>query len=150
MTDELTLASEFPTPTREDWLALVDKVLKGGDGAKRVSRTADGIEVQPLYTSADVPGPDASGLPGTDPFTRGPSVAPRPGGAWDARVPVEHPDVVEANRIALDELLRGATSLSLRLRDGGTVVDSADDLDRLLDAVDRVMGRRNSLSGWVR
>jgi methylmalonyl-CoA mutase len=135
LTDELTLASEFPTPTREDWLALVDKVLKGGDVAKLVSRTPDGIEVQPLYTAADAPGPDASGLPGTDPFTRGPSVAPRPGGAWDVRVPVDHPDLGEANRVALDELLRGATSLSLQLRDGGVVVDSADDLDRLLDGV---------------
>ena len=41
-------------PTREAWLALVDKVLKGGDFEKRlVSRTADGLAVQPLYTRAD-------------------------------------------------------------------------------------------------
>ena len=48
------LAPEFEPPAREAWLALVDKVLKGADFEKRlVSRTADGIAVQPLYTRAD-------------------------------------------------------------------------------------------------
>jgi methylmalonyl-CoA mutase len=136
LTDELTLAAEFPTPTREDWLELVDKVLKGADfHRKLVSRTADGIEVQPLYVRGDGTATDASGLPGTDPFTRGAHVAPRPGGAWDVRVPVLAPDPATANAIALDELLRGATSLSVHLRDGGVVVNGADDLDRVLDGV---------------
>ena len=38
------LVPEFEPPAREAWLALVDKVLKGGDFEKRlVSRTADGL-----------------------------------------------------------------------------------------------------------
>ena len=72
MTDELTLAAEFPAPTRDEWLGLVDKVLKGGDFHKKlVSRTADGIEIQPLYTAPEGALPDGAGFPGTDPFTRG-------------------------------------------------------------------------------
>ena len=55
MTDELTLAAEFPTPTREDWLELVDKVLKGGDFHKKlVTRTADGLAN--LYLKGNVGG----------------------------------------------------------------------------------------------
>jgi methylmalonyl-CoA mutase len=136
LTDELTLAAEFPTPTREDWLALVDTVLKGGDFHKKlVTRTADGLEIQPLYTASPGDDPDVAGLPGFDPFTRGAHAEPRPSGAWDVRVAVQHPDVAMANAIALDELLRGATSLTIHLRDGGTVMSSADDLDRLLEGV---------------
>ena len=53
MTD-LALASEFPAATREGWSALVDKVLKGADFEKKlVSRSYDGIRLEPLYPQAD-------------------------------------------------------------------------------------------------
>ena len=48
------LAPAFEPPTREAWLELVDKVLKGGDFEKRlVARTADGLAMPPLATRAD-------------------------------------------------------------------------------------------------
>ena len=48
------LAAAFEAPTREAWLKLVDKVLKGGDFDKRlVSRTADGLAMAPLATRGD-------------------------------------------------------------------------------------------------
>ena len=48
------LAAGFEPPSREAWLKLVEKVLKGADFEKRlVARTADGLAVQPLYTRAD-------------------------------------------------------------------------------------------------
>ncbi len=51
---DVPLAAEFEPPTREAWLALVEKALKGGDFEKRlVSRTADGLAIQPLYTRSD-------------------------------------------------------------------------------------------------
>ena len=51
---ELPLAAAFAAPSREAWLKLVDKVLKGGDFEKRlVSRTADGLAIAPLATRAD-------------------------------------------------------------------------------------------------
>ena len=116
-------------------MALVDKVLKGADFHKKlVSRTPDGIEVQPLYVGGDDL-PDGAGFPGSDPFTRGAGASPRHGGAWDVRVSVDHPQIIEANRILLDELLRGATSLAVRLGGGGVSVSSVDDLERLLEGV---------------
>ncbi len=58
---DLTLTPEFEPPSREAWLALVDKVLKGAEFEKRlVSRTADGLAIQPLYTRSDA---DACGRP---------------------------------------------------------------------------------------
>ena len=134
MTDELVLAAEFPTPTRDDWLELVGAVLKGADfDRKLVTHTADGIDIQPLYVAEDVS--IDPGLPGSSPYLRGTDLAPRPGASWDVRATIEDPDPAVANRTALDELLRGSTSLSLHLRDGGVLVNSADDLDRLLEGV---------------
>src|SRR5262245_15243634 len=47
----LPLAADFPPATEAQWRALVDKVLKGADFRQRLgSRTADGIEIEPLYT----------------------------------------------------------------------------------------------------
>ena len=52
--DILPLASEFPTPSREDWLKLVSVVLKGAEFERKlVSRTYDGFEIQPLYEKAE-------------------------------------------------------------------------------------------------
>ena len=79
LTDDLKLAGEFPAATRDQWLALVDKVLKGAPFDKKlVTTTADGIAIQPLYTAADVAtATDESGFPGTDPLIRGAHAAPR-------------------------------------------------------------------------
>ena len=42
------LASDFERATRDQWLTLVEKVLKGQDFEKRlVSKTADGIRLDP-------------------------------------------------------------------------------------------------------
>ncbi len=57
MTD-LRLASEFPPATRDQWLKLVDGVLKGAPfDRKLVSKTDDGLRIEPLYgrrAAADV------------------------------------------------------------------------------------------------
>ena len=59
---DVALAAAFEAPTREAWLKLVDKVLKGGDFEKRlVARTADGLAMSPLATRADVAGAEAPG-----------------------------------------------------------------------------------------
>ena len=52
---ELALAAEFPTPDREQWLDLVQGVLRksGADFGSLITTTYDGIAVQPLYTAGD-------------------------------------------------------------------------------------------------
>ena len=112
---EPTLAGEFPPATEEQWLALVDKVLKGAPLSRLQSRTSGGITVEPLYTGETSLGThDESGFPGTAPFTRGSSAVPRPDGAWGIRTLLSTPDPIEANKTALRELERGSTELLVR------------------------------------
>src|SRR5262249_55226284 len=92
-------------------------VLKGVPfDRKLVTTTYDGIAIQPLYT-ADNPVP-APGLPGSPPFVRGSSARGQIGG-WDVRQYVAEPDARAANDAVLAGLERGATSIWVRVGDGG-------------------------------
>ena len=120
--DELTLAADFPTPTREEWLAAVDKALRGADFERKlVSATDDGIRIEPLYTADDAAtAHDEAGFPGFTPLIRGSELAPRSGGVWDIRTRVAHPDPATANEQILADLLNGATSVELVIDAAGT------------------------------
>ncbi|WP_367138822.1 methylmalonyl-CoA mutase family protein [Saccharothrix sp. HUAS TT1] len=120
---ELALAAEFPTPDREQWLDLVQAVLRksGAEFGSLITTTYDGIEVQPLYTAADR-APDA-GFPGLAPFTRG----GRPQGAaegWDVR---QQHRVADREAVAAD-LENGVTSLWLKGLDPATYDDVLADV----------------------
>jgi len=97
--DELSLAAEFPQATREQWLALVEGVLKGAPFDKKlVARTYDGIPIDPLYAR------DTQAKP----------VAARaPGAPWQVVQRADHPNALTANAQALHDLENGATGLSL-------------------------------------
>src|SRR5437016_7522588 len=124
--EEIAFASEFPATTREQWLKLVDGVLKGAPFDKRlVARTYDGLTIQPLYARA----PDAR------------LVAARiPGSAWTVMQRVDHPDPAAANEQALHDLENGATGLTLvckgSLNANGYGLDSSvETLQRAFDGV---------------
>lgn len=87
------------------WRDLVEKSLQGKSfEAELVSRTLDGIGIEPLYER----------VPAT-PL----SLTPRVDGAWDVRSRVAEPDPAAANRIILDELAGGVTSITLQLASPG-------------------------------
>ncbi len=135
----LTLAADFPDAAHEQWLKLVDKVLGGAPFEKKlVSRTYDGIALQPLYTreSWNAEG-DPSGLPGSAPFTRGGKVLPASMDGWDIRQYLGHPDPAMANKQILEDLEKGVTSIFLNTTParGGVNVQTVSDLDRILDNV---------------
>jgi methylmalonyl-CoA mutase len=95
----LTFAAEFPAASREQWLKLVSGVLKGVPFERRlVSKTYDGLAIEPLY------GRDAVALPVT---------GRTPGTPWQVMARIEHPDPAAANSQALHDLENGATGLSL-------------------------------------
>jgi methylmalonyl-CoA mutase len=90
--------AEFPAARREQWLALVQGVLKGADFAKVLTaRTADGLRIEPLYETAAV-----SSAPGR-----------APGAPWTVMQRIDHPDPEAANRQALEDLQNGASGLQL-------------------------------------
>jgi methylmalonyl-CoA mutase len=124
---EAQLAQDFEVPSRAAWMTLVQRVLKGADFEKRlVSRSADGIAVQPLYTRADaIHGTGARGRTGWYP------------GGWDVRQHQADPDPRTANAAILEDLQNGATSLLLQIAAPGQsgLSYAAGPLSEALDGV---------------
>lgn len=125
-TEDLSFASEFPAATREQWLKLVDGVLKGAPFDKRlVARTYDGLTIQPLYPRA------ASATP---------VVGRAPGAPWRVMQRIDHPDPAAANEQALHDLENGASGLTVvckgSLNANGYGLDSSPEtLKRLFDGI---------------
>ncbi|MFN3688357.1 methylmalonyl-CoA mutase family protein [Salinarimonas sp.] len=124
--DVSALAADFPPAERADWLALVEGVLKGADFERKlVSRSYDGLRVEPLYEAAEV--------------------APRPGraahGPWRVAARLDHPDPGAARAQALEDLEGGADALVLvapqarSARGFGLRVETLADLEAALDGV---------------
>jgi methylmalonyl-CoA mutase len=126
MVQALPLASEFPPATREQWLKLVDGVLKGASFDKKlVGRTYDGLKIEPLYQRRA----DAS-----------PLAARAPAAPWQIMARVDHPDPAAANKQALEDLENGASGLVLVCpgsvgAEGFGVDASAAGLAKILDGV---------------
>ncbi len=94
-----SLSGDFEQADDEQWRALVDKALKGADFDKRlVSRTQDGIALQPLYQQA-AGSQVVAGMSGAQP--------------WRIAQRVDHPDSEQANIQALEDLENGANVLAL-------------------------------------
>ena len=123
--EDRPLADLFEPADRARWLGLVEGVLKGGDFEKRlVSRTADGLRIEPLY------GPAA------------PTVQPvREPGPWRIAQRVDHPDLAAAHAQALTDLEGGADALVLAFagapgaRGYGLTAATGEDLDVALKGV---------------
>ena len=95
MTDpQMKFAEGFAMPTYEQWVAEVEKALKGAPFDKRMyTKTYEGVTLRPIYTSQDWPSTgDPSGFPGATPFTRGGRAIRS---AWNVR----RTDIFIANRI---------------------------------------------------
>ncbi len=153
---QIKFVEDFATPTYDEWVAEVDKALKGAPFEKKMyTKTYEGISVRPVYTRQDWPPTgDPSGFPGASPFTRGGNAAGNRVDNWDVRQVHAYPDAQKCNDIILRDLSRGVTSLVLRFDaaaragldadaaeakalagDDGVMVYSVDDLDLLLAGV---------------
>lgn len=120
----MSLAGDFDPAGRDQWMALVEQVLRGAPFDKKlVGTTYDGIRIQPLYTGEDHGG-DA-GLPGMAPYTRGGRVA---GGAWEVR---QAHSPATGNKAVLADLSGGVDAVELHVDGSG----STDELHSILDGV---------------
>ncbi|QDW37695.1 methylmalonyl-CoA mutase [Bradyrhizobium sp. KBS0727] len=97
-TDELKLAADFAPASYDDWRKLVDGVLKGAPFEKLVSKTSDGLKIDPIYRRAE----------GAAPVAGRAAAAP-----WQILQRIDHPDAKAANAQALHDLENGATGLAL-------------------------------------
>jgi methylmalonyl-CoA mutase len=88
-------ASLFPACNEADWRRAAEAALHGASLETLVSKTADGIRIEPVYRPAE--GPRALG----------------PDGPWRVIARLDHPDPDEANTQALDDLANGADGLKV-------------------------------------
>jgi methylmalonyl-CoA mutase len=88
-------AGLFPAYTEADWRKAAGAALHGASLETLVSKTADGIRLEPIYRPAE--GPRALG----------------PDGPWRVIARLDHPDPGEANAQALDDLANGADGLQV-------------------------------------
>lgn len=123
--EDRPLADLFQPASNEGWRKAVEAALKGGDFEKRlVSKSADGLRIEPLYEPAEP--------------TAQPVRAPGP---WRLSQRIDHPDREKAAAQAVTDLEGGADSLTLVLSDApgargfGLDIAIADDLDAVLDGV---------------
>jgi methylmalonyl-CoA mutase len=131
------LAAGFEPATREDWLRLVEKVLNGADFEKKlVSRTADGLRIEPLYVRDGSSKADVA-PPGVAPFTRGAKAAVE-NPPWGIHQAVSTGRPGEAHGAVHEELQGGATGIVLEIEapgQRGVTIASADDMARTLEGV---------------
>ncbi|MCA3565432.1 MAG: methylmalonyl-CoA mutase [Methylocystis sp.] len=120
---ETAFVNPFPNPSEAEWRARVDSVLKGGDFTKKlVSRTHDGLSIQPLYARRA----EATLVTGA-----------APGQPWRVMCRVDHPDAEAAAAQAREDLEGGADALALAMAGGRSARGYGIASDRLaeLDAV---------------
>jgi methylmalonyl-CoA mutase len=124
-TDDLRLAADFAPATYDDWRKLVDGVLKGAPFEKLISKTYDGVKIQPLYPRAH----DAAPIAGRA------AAAP-----WQIMQRIDHPDAAKSNKQALHDLENGATGLTLVFEGangarGFGLVASSETIETLFDGI---------------
>ncbi len=123
MTDNLPLAAEFAPTSEAEWRRLVEAALKGAPFEKRlVSRSYDGLRIEPLYARS-------AGAP--------PVAGRAPSAVWTLMQRVDHPDPTAANAQALTDLENGATGLTLVM--AGSINANGYGLDGSADAVARAL-----------
>lgn len=128
------LADDFETAKLDQWRAMVDKALKGADYDKRlVSRTADGIRIEPLYTRKDELVTAQGAMPGAAPFTRG-TLPVRQGLGWDIAALHVEPGPAAANAAILEDLEGGVNVIVLQMGGPGLPI-SKEALDAALKDV---------------
>lgn len=126
------LFSDFPPVSTKDWESKINTDLKGADYEKKlVWRTKEGFNVRPYYRAEDIENLDylTTANPDEFPFARGVN---KDGNKWEITQEIEVDDVDNANKIALNALVKGATSLNFVLKEDAA---TSENLKKLLDEV---------------
>ena len=121
------LFDQFPAVSYEEWRAKVETDLKGADFNKKlVWRTNEGFNVEPVYRAEDIAGlKTTDSLPGQYPFVRG----TRTDNDWLTRQNIIADTAEEANKIAVDVLTKGVTSLGFKVAEPADVAVLLKDID---------------------
>lgn len=114
---KLNLREMFTPPTYEEWRAVVDKDLKGVPFEKKlVTKTYEGINLQPIYTKKDIENlPNVGSKPGFGSYVRSTKASGYTGKPWDIAQNIPYGDAEEFNEALLNDLGRGQTAINITL-----------------------------------
>jgi methylmalonyl-CoA mutase len=123
------------------WKKTVEAELKGVPFEKKlVTRTAEGVALQPLYTRADISGlSNVEASPGTAPFLRGTRALGYKGGGWEVAQEIPASDPAAFNRALLADLMGGQDSVALSAAGeglSGVSIKELHDLETALAGVE--------------
>lgn len=109
------LFAEFSPPAPTDWRRLAEESLEGAPFEKKlVTRTPEGIDLQPIYTRAD--GSSVAGeWPGLPPYGRGAAALGTRAQGWQICQELPYGAPPEFNAALLQDLNRGQNSVHLLL-----------------------------------
>ncbi len=104
-----TIPADPLAATLARWRATVDAELKGASFEKKfVTRTFEGIALQPLYTRADLAGvPALDVAPGSAPFLRGVRPLGYKSGGWEMAQEIAAAGAAEFNAALRADLMQG-------------------------------------------
>ncbi len=147
--------TEFSIPTYEEWRKAAEATLKGAPFEKLITKTHEGIDLQPMYRAEDAATLDhMDALPGFAPYVRGTDVLGYKAKSWEVSQELAYPTPEEFNRAVSADLERGQTAVNMLLDRatvrgvdadaadaqevgaGGTSISNLDDLGKALDRVD--------------
>ncbi len=125
------LFSEFPPISTQEWEAVIHEDLKGADYDKKLAwDTIEGFKIKPYYRAEDIQNLEYLNTnPDEFPYTRG---FKKNNNVWDVRQDIESENILEINRLAVDAIQKGVTSLGLKVKE----VKSPQDMKQLLQGVD--------------
>jgi methylmalonyl-CoA mutase len=115
LNEENRLFREFPVPSYQEWRQAAEKTLKSVSfEEKLLSKTYEGISLQPMYRQEDIVGiSHLSSLPGTAPYVRGARALGYQEGPWEVCQELVYSTPLEFNQAAKKDLDRGLTMLNL-------------------------------------
>lgn len=102
----------FQSKIHTEWAAMAQKQLKGRDPAGLMWKTAEGIDIKPIYTKEDTEGLPEE-LPGKFPFTRGPYPTMYTNRPWTIRQYAGFSTVEASNAFYKQNLAAGQQGLSV-------------------------------------
>ena len=141
--------------TLKEWSELAKKELKGSDSDSLIWNTPEGIDIQPIYTEDDLEGlSHLGGMPGIEPFLRGPKATMYAGRPWTVRQYAGFSTAKASNEFYKRNLAAGQMGLSVAfdlathrgydsdhprvsgdVGMSGVAIDSVEDMKLLFDEI---------------
>jgi len=113
------LFDQFPPVSTKEWIDKILADLKGADFSKLIWKTNEGFEVKPFYRAEDTENLwYVNNLPGEFPYIRGFKTQ---NNNWHIRQNITVSDYSEANRKALNVLMKGVDSIGFIISDPESV-----------------------------